>query len=292
MKVGFGLWGVSPLLYPAICTKAEELGFEFVWHWDHLVWPATMPPQYPYTADGVPPATVETDAFDPWVALATIASVTTKLTLGTNVYILPLRHPIVTARAVSTLDFVSNGRVLVGCGVGWLEDEFRIMGEDFHTRGKRTDEIVAILKQLWSGEVKGWDGQHYQFEPVSFRPLPVRKPHPPLLFGGDTPAALRRAARLGDGWLAIGKGGESEFPERVAFLRKERAACGRADEPFEITVGAGPNPTADSIRRLQAAGASRVTVAPWPPPEKGSPTVEHAVAGMEAFAERVLRHLG
>ena len=228
MNIGFGLMGVSPRRYPLIAAKADELGFESCWQPEHLIWPAIMPPQYPYSGDGYPPVTTETPAFDPWVNLSFIASATTKLKLGTNVYILPLRDPFVTARAVGTLDYVSGGRVLFGCGVGWLEDEFNLTGLGFKNRGSRTDEIIEILKKLWTEDVTEFHGKHYDFGPVKFRPNTVAQPHPPILIGGDSEAARRRAARLGDGWMSVGEGAGEAFAERVKELHEwpERVRTG------------------------------------------------------------------
>ena len=189
MNIGFGLMGVSPRRYPLIVAKADELGFESCWQPEHLIWPAIMPPQYPYSGDGYPPVTTETPAFDPWVNLSFIASATTKLKLGTNVYILPLRDPFVTARAVGTLDYVSGGRVLFGCGVGWLEDEFNLTGLGFKNRGSRTDEIIEILKKLWTEDVTEFHGKHYDFGASQV---------PAQHSGPTTPADLDRW-RLGGG---------------------------------------------------------------------------------------------
>lgn len=290
MNVGLGLLGISPRRYPAVAAKAEELGFESCWQSEHLIWPATMPPQYPYTEDGMPPVVGHPPIFDPWVTLGSIAGATSRIRLGTNIFILPLRHPIITARAVTTLDFISNGRVILGCGVGWLESEFRALGLDPRTRGRRTDEAIVALKKLWTGEVVSHDGEFYPFEDVHFTPRPVQRPHPPIIIGGDSRAALRRAAELGDGWIAIGRGADEAFGDRVQQLHRMRQACGRGAEPFEVTIGAGPNPTVDSIRKLEAAGATRVTMH-LAMQGYGSPSVEQASAMLEDIAERILRHL-
>ncbi len=291
MKIGFNLAGISPRRYPLIVAKADELGFESCWQPEHLIWPAKMPPQYPYSEDGLPPVTVDVPTFDPWVNLAFAAAGTTQIKFGTNVYILPLRHPFVTARAVITLDYVTGGRAILGCGVGWLEEEFELAGLESKNRGARTDEIVEILKKLWTEDVIEFHGKYYDFGPVKFQPKPVAKPHPPIEFGGDSIAALRRAARIGDGWLSIGAGAQEEFEERVKQLTQWRKEYGREKEPFDFTVGAGPEPTADTIKRLEEKGATRVLVTPWPTPERGSPTVEHASRGMEEFANRVMAKL-
>src|SRR5258708_12156641 len=124
MDFGFSLGGINPRNYPAVAAKAEACGFTVAWQPEHLIWPAAMPPQYPYSADGYPPVTIKTPTFDPWINLALAASTTTSLRVGTSVYILPLRHPLITARSVSTLDFISRGRAILGIGVDCLQAEF------------------------------------------------------------------------------------------------------------------------------------------------------------------------
>src|SRR5262245_5436367 len=172
MKFGLSLFGYAPRFYAEVAKVAEDHGFESVWMQEHLVFPEEIPGTYPYTESGFPPVQSETALFDPWVVHAAIAQATETIRLGTNVYILPLRHPLVTARSIVTLDRLSNGRVTLGIGVGWLEEEFDAVGVPFSERGRITDEVIPLLRQLWSDEVIDHRGGHYNFGPVKFEPKP------------------------------------------------------------------------------------------------------------------------
>ena len=286
MKVGFTFRNVYWRHYSALASKADELGFESVWMPEHLVLPLDIPHTYPFSTDGVPLFTSRMGLYDPWVVLAFAAAATQNLRLGTAVYMLPLRNPFVTARAVSTLDLLSNGRVILGCDIGWMQTEFEAVGEAWESRAGRTTEIVEILRKLWAEEVIEYHGKHYDFGPVKFEPKPVQQAGPPIQFGGETPDDLRRAAQLGDGWISVAHSPKEigEFVRTLEGLRKE---VGRDKEPFEITAAAPGVPTMDELRRYEEVGVVRMNVVPWQPPE-GRLTLEHATAGMEEFADRVL----
>lgn len=284
--------GISPRYYRDLAINADQVGFESIWLPEHLGWPATMPPTYPYSETGSPPATPSTPLFDAWVALAYLAGATRQIKFGTGVYILPLRHPLVTARAVLTLDRFSGGRAILGIGVGWLEEEFEVVGEDFPNRGPRTDEIIEILKKVWTEDTIEHHGEFYDFaHPVKFEPKPLRKPYPPILVGGLTRPALRRAARLGDGWIAVGQSASGEsLKAGIETINRYRREVGREHEPFEIQTDAG-NASIDEIRRLEDLGVTRVVVAPYPTIDQGRPSVDHALAGLEDYADRVIAKL-
>lgn len=158
---------------------------------------------YPYAGGGRPPVPSRVPTHDAWVYLAAVAGVTSTAKLGSSVYILPVRDSLVTARAVATLDVVSGGRAILGAGVGWMAEEFAIQGIDFASREERTDEIVDVLRSLWRDEVTEFHGEHVDLPPVYFEPKPPQSAALPIVFGGESPAALRRAARLGDGWIGL-----------------------------------------------------------------------------------------
>ena len=260
MKFGLPLFGLGPGHYAGVAAIAEQHGFESVWMPEHLVLPAEMPDTYLYTETGRPPIVSETPTYDPWVVLGAVANTTETIRLATNVYILPLRHPIVTARQVVTLDRLSRGRVTLGIGVGWLEEEFDVMGESFHDRGRRTDEIMGLLRRLWSEEVIEHHGRAYDFGPIRFEPKPRQQPSIPIEVGGRSPAAIRRAARLGDGWIEIGAQDFDTLGALMADLVAERERGDRSSEPFEITCGLGRD--VDSVRRCEDLGVTRVIVGP------------------------------
>ena len=290
MKFGLSMFGLSPRYYPEIAAAAEANGFESVWIPEHLVLPADVPPTYLYTETGYPPIDSNTPMFDPWVVLATVANATSTIRLATNVYILPLRHPVVTARAVVTLDRVSGGRVTLGIGVGWLEEEFQLVGQDFHNRGKRTDDIMAMLRTMWSrdADVIEFHNAHYDLAPFRFQPKPVQKPGIPIEVGGSSKAALRRAGTIGDGWIEIGAKEPETLAAMIATVQGHRDAAGRSDVPFEITCGLGR--TVDEVKRSEDMGVTRVSLGPAP---HGSvlddPSKPHAMLSVQDFTDFTAR---
>ncbi len=287
MKIGFSLGGVHPRSYLAIARRADELGYESIWVPEHLVFPATIRSPHPYAGPGAPPFNPDTPAFDPFVLLGHLAAVTSRVQLCTGVYILPLRNPFVTARAAVTVDMLSGGRLILGVGIGWLKEEFEIVGESWSNRAARSREIVEVLRRLWSEETIEHRGQHYSFPAARFRPKPSRPGGIPIHFGGITPPALRRAAALGDGWVGV-RHGLDETRAIVARLTELRRAAGRQDAPFEVTVGPDQPVTPDVVARYRDAGASRLTVTPWTRPSQGRLTEQLILEGLGRFAEAVV----
>ena len=264
MKVGIPLFMLRHEQLVPIAEVAEEVGLESVWMPEHLVFPASVRSRYPYAEDGTPPSIrPETPLLDPLIVLAQVAARTSRLRLGTNVYVLPLRHPIAVARMATTLDVLSGGRFSFGVGAGWLEEEFEAVGADFSRRGALVRESVRAMKALWTEEEPTFRGRTWSFGPVRFEPKPVQKPHPPILVGGESEAALRRAAAVGDGWYGVRHTPESVVPQ-VARLRAELAAAGRAGASFEVTVSTSAAALdRDALRRFEDAGVDRVVALPW-----------------------------
>lgn len=263
MKVGIPLFLLRPDRIVGVARRAEELGFESVWMPEHLVFPTQIRSRYPYTADGVPPVNPGTPLLDPLIVLAQIAAVTQRIRLGTNIYILPLRHPLLTARLAVSVDVLSNGRLTLGVGAGWLAEEFQAVGVDFTKRGALTRECVRALRVLWTESEPEFHGRTYTFGALKFEPKPVQKPHPPIVFGGETDAALKRAAALGDGWYGVGHTPESAAAQ-IQKLRALLAEAGRGGESFEITVSAGETGLdRERLARYAEAGVHRVVVLPW-----------------------------
>lgn len=291
MKFGLSMFGLSPRYYPEIAATAEANGFESVWMPEHLVLPAEMPATYLYTATGQPPIDPSTPMFDPWVVLGAVAQATQSIRLATNVYILPLRHPLVTARAVTTLDRISGGRVTLGIGVGWLQEEFELAGQEFHNRGKRTDEIITILRTLWSrdSDIIEHTGEHYQFAPFRFQPKPVQKPGIPIEVGGSSQAALRRAGTIGDGWIEIGAKDPAVLQTMIDSVQQHRVEAGREHEPFEVTCGLGR--TQDDVKRAEAMGVTRINLGPAPYGNVlDDPSKPHAKLSVSDFADFTARY--
>ncbi len=279
MKFGIPLGRVNARFFTEITLEAERLGFESVWFPEHLVLPVEMS-QSPHPGQDHPPIPPDVPVFDAFVYLASLAGRTERLRLGTHVYNMGLRHPFVVARAVQTLDIVSGGRFYFGIGASWLAEEWRAAQLDFGTRGNRVDEALAVCKRLWTEEVVEHHGEFFDFGPVMFEPKPVQKPWPPVHVGGESDAALRRAARSGDGWIGIYHSAES-IRRPVERLAELRAEAGRADQRFEVTVGGDVRSRAD-ITRWEDAGVDRLILAPW---ERS----RDAIDGMRRFAASFLQ---
>ncbi len=263
MKIGVPLFLLRHSQLADVAKRAEALGFESVWIPEHLALPTRFVSRYPYSQDGLPPIAPDTPILDPLILLTHIAAATSRIRLGTNIFVLPLRHPLVTARIAMSVDVLSGGRLSLGVGVGWLEEEFRAVGIEFETRGSRTREAVRALKALWTQDEPEFHGRFFDFGPLKFEPKPVQKPHPPILFGGESETALRRAATLGDGWYGVAHDPESAA-QRVATLREFLARAGREGEAFEVTVGHAGRPFDAALLRAYArAGVDRVVVLPW-----------------------------
>lgn len=275
MKFGIALGRVSSKGFVDVTVEADRLGFESVWLPEHLVLPVDMTSS-PHPGEDYPPVPPNVHVFDCFAYLAYLAGLTERVRLGTHVYNLALRHPFVAARAAQTLDVVSGGRLEFGIGASWLAEEWQAAGLDFHTRGRRLDEALAVCRRLWSEEVVEHHGEFFDFAPVMFEPKPIQQPGPPVHVGGESDAALRRAAQAGDGWIGITHTVES-VRRPVELLAKLREDAGRSDRPFEITLG-GPVATRDDVAGWEEAGVHRLIVAPW---ERS----RDAIDGMRRFAD-------
>jgi probable F420-dependent oxidoreductase len=242
-----------------VARRAEALGFESLWVPEHLAVPLEMRTPYPYSADGGFPGGARVALHDPFVALSYVAACTTRIRLGTGVFVLPLRNALAVAKAVASLDLLSNGRFLFGVGIGWLAEEFAAVGMPFADRAARTREAIRLLRTLWTDDVPQFDGRFHQVPPIGFSPRPAQPGGPPIILGGESPAALRRAAALGDGWIGVAHTPDSVRPV-VASLHAQLAERGRDPGQYEITVGtaSGVRLDADSVRAFADAGVHRL----------------------------------
>ena len=265
-----------------LCRLAEQLGFESVWGGEHVVLPTVIDSPYPYTADGKIPAQPETPIPDPLIWLAFAAAAAPTLRLGTCILIVPQRNPLVLAKEVATLDRLSNGRVELGIGVGWLREEFDALGVEWDRRGARNDEYIAAMRALWAGPHAEFHGEFVDFAPVTCSPRPVQASIP-ILVGGDTPAALRRAARIADGYFP-GEGDPVRLGALIGDLRAVAEQHGRDPDGIEINAmfGIPTGAVVDRAEQLESLGVGRAMV----------PAFAFAGPGgldrMSAFAEQVI----
>ncbi len=280
MKLAISLGMLNPSLWVQVTEEADRLGFESVWLPEHLVIPVQMGGS-PYAGQDHPPIPADVPVFDAFTYLGFLAGRTSSIRFSTHVYNIGLRHPFVTARAVATLDVISGGRAMFGIGASWLEAEWEAVGLDFHTRGRRVDEAIDVCRRLWTDKVIEHHGEFFDFGPVMFEPKPVQQPYPPLIIGGDGPAALRRAATVGDGWIPMNHPLD-QIPAAVARIASLRADAGR-DGKTEVTVG-GTITSPDDAARYEEAGVDRVIVRPW---QKS----REAIDGIRRYADEVLAKL-
>lgn len=227
--------GTDPQSALEIARVAEEVGFESVWGGEHVILPSRIESKYPYTPDGKIPADENTPIPDPLIWLAYVAAAAPTLRLGTCILILPQRNPLVLAKELATLDHLSGGRVELGIGVGWLEEEFEALGVPWERRGRRNDEYVEVLRTIWSGQHVEYHGEFVDFDPLTCTPLPAQGADIPILVGGDTDVAIRRAARLADGYFP----GEGDADRLAELIAKVRAACQERDrDPDSVEINA------------------------------------------------------
>jgi probable F420-dependent oxidoreductase len=238
-----------------VAQAAEAAGFDSIWTVEHVVVPRAYQSRYPYSPTGRMGSGLEDFPIpDPLIWLAYIASATRTIKLGTAIMILPQRNPVVTAKAVATLDHLAGGeRVVLGIGVGWLAEEFAALDVPFADRGERTDEYVAAMRVLWRDECATFHGRFVNFDQVFCRPLPPAR-RIPIVVGGDTPAAARRAGRLGDGYFPARGAPPALFDE----MRRAAEAAGRDPAAIELTVSAPAEPR--EIEALAKQGIARVAV--------------------------------
>lgn len=253
MKLGLYGINVGPCAHPdcaaAVARACEAAGYESLWTAEHVVLPDPQAPPSP-----VPP---ETEILDPAVSLAFVAAHTQRIRLATGIVILPQRNPVVLAKEFASLDRLSGGRLILGVAAGYLEPEFAAIGADFHARGARTDEYVDAIRALWAEEQPRFAGPTVRFEGIQSRPLPSQRPAPPIVIGGLSDAALRRAQRRGDGWY-----GFALDPDATAGVldRLRKAGDGiERDATLEITITPPPGAfDPDAIARYAELGVDRL----------------------------------
>ena len=263
MEFGAHIFGVGALADPAalaeVARTAEALGYHSVFVADHIIVPRGLESKYPYSQDGSCPYAPEKDWLDPMVALGYLAGQTSTIRLGTSVTVLPMRHPIVTAKQIVSADHLSGGRIIFGAGVGWMREEFDLLGESFHDRGRRMDEYLQLMKVLWTEENPHFEGEYFQVDQCGFAPKSSQQPHVPIWIGGESNAALRRAARLGNGWHSAGTS-LADLPDKLRILRAGLDAAGRQDDDFVVSAFPTDRFTIDLVHQFAAHGVSHMLV--------------------------------
>jgi probable F420-dependent oxidoreductase len=243
MKLGvdlgnFGAFGADPGVDGclAVAEEAERLGFDSVWVHDHIVMPSGVTSRYLYNSTGESPFRADQYIYDPLSVMAAVGARTSRVSIGTSVLIVPYRNPLVLAKSLATIDRISHGRVILGIGVGWMQEEFDALGlaEQWPHRGRVTDEYMAACINLWTQtEPSSFRGDWVSYHDVGAHPLPVQKPHIPIWVGGKTAPAIRRVARYGSGYHTVGSTPE-ELAVEIATVHEAMERVGR--DPSELTV--------------------------------------------------------
>ncbi|WP_016694152.1 TIGR03619 family F420-dependent LLM class oxidoreductase [Rhodococcus rhodochrous] len=257
-SIGLSAYGIPVAELVELAKCADELGFDALWLGEHVLRPAAYGSKHPTSGrqhHTRPIVDEGTELVDPWIAHAAIAAVTSRIKLGTAVYLTSLRHPLQTARITVDVQELSSGRVLFGIGAGWLQEEFAAFQVPFRTRYSRTEECIEILRKAWSGTEFCHMGKHFTFDTVQVHPRPTPIP---IVLGGNTPRALARAARLGDAWFSSGTPSFDEARGYVEQLRALRAEVGRAGE-FRCYVRVA-DPSADELERYRDQGLDDLVV--------------------------------
>jgi len=284
MKIGIIPINVGifdPEQVSTLAQKCEEVGAESVWTFEHAIVPVDYESRYPYSPKGKMPATPEPPFIDPLIALTYAAAVTSKIRLATGVNILPQANPLMLAKQVASIDFLSSGRMMLGVGIGWLKEEFDALGVPWERRGARYNDYVEAMKKVWSGEVVEHQSDFVNWSNFKSYPLPVQKPHPPIIVGGTSKNALKRVAELGDGWFAPSAGAENLAPmlEKLKSAAKE---AGRDYDSIEVTATWDyAREGGDSLKKYEDLGVSRLVVATY---QLG----DEPMAGLEKLGDAII----
>jgi probable F420-dependent oxidoreductase len=246
----------------AVAAAAEAAGFATLWAGEHVVMVDDPRSRYPYADDGRIAVPADADWLDPLVALSFAAAATRTIALATGVLLLPEHNPVLVAKQAASLDVLSGGRLTLGVGVGWSREEFDALGVPFERRGARTAEYVAAMRTLWRDDVASFAGELVSFDAIRVNPKPVRDRRIPVVLGGNSDAALRRAAAWGDGWYGFNLDGIDAVRDRVGMLRALCAEAGRA--PAELRVAVALTGPADRAE-LEAAGVDELVLVAGPP---------------------------
>jgi probable F420-dependent oxidoreductase len=280
-----------------LCRATDAMGYSGIYLSDHIFFPRALHSRYTYSPyeDGSPIWSPEADWPDCWCLISAMAAVTEHLHFTTGVYIAPARDLFTVAKAAGTAACISHGRVHCGVGVGWCKEEFDATGQDFHTRGRRLDDMIPALRALWRPGWVEYHGPFYDFDELQMNPAP---PAPlPIYIGGHSEPALRRAARLGDGWIAAQAYSEADAWHYLGLMKEHLDREGRAGDDFTIYMALGEMPSVDLYKRLEDAGVSDLICAPWMlAPMSASKDYKSAldakIRATETFAADIISKMG
>jgi probable F420-dependent oxidoreductase len=320
MEFGFSLPSRGPMAtaehIATLAHKGEEMGFGILTVSDHIIMPTHVQSTHPYSASGQFDAGGEAQGeyLEQLALLSFLAGITSSAKLLTAVLVLPHRPPVLTAKMLATIDVLSHGRVIVGCGVGWMREEFVAIGAPpFEARGAVSNEYIRAFRELWTHDTPTFEGAYCRFSHVLFAPKPVQQPHPPIWVGGESPAALRRAGRLADAWYPIGSnprfpvGTPEQFAEAAARVKRYAQDAGRDPASVDLAYSAGwyndqeaerlssgerrpltgaPTQVADDIKRYEEVGVRHMMVNMVV--RRPDATVQQSLERMERFATKVM----
>ncbi len=278
MKIG--LFAVSTAkmvggaLLRAVASNAERLGVATLWVPEHVVLLDQYASKYPYTQTGVLPAPTNSPILDPFLSLTCMASATSKIRLATGICLVPEHNPVVLAKVVASLDFLSGGRAVLGVGIGWLEEEFQAIGVPWEGRANRTREYIAAMRKLWGEDLSSYHGEFVSFDRVRSFPKPVRGASVPIFFGGESGPALKRVAEYGDGWVGFNLSPD-EAAAKIKRIEELLKANGRKRSDVETAVSPYTKPISkDDLKRYRDAGVDEVVMINLRPPRDESGLVK------------------
>jgi len=285
LKFAFSIAMSDPQQACEMARVAEEAGWDGISVADHVIYPETLRTPYPYTPDGSPRWEESAPWPDPWIVIGAMAAVTNRLRFYTNVFVLPARNPFLAAKAVSTAAVLSENRVALGIGMGWMDQEFEALGQCFRNRGKRADEMIEVMRTLWQGGMVEYHGQFYDFEPLRMDPAPGAPI--PIYVGGFSAPALRRAAR-NDGWISD-LHSLAELQAYLDQLNGYRRELGSADKPFEVlSFNCTDAWDVDGFRRMEDMGVTWICTMPWFFYGGDMNSLQDKLDGIRRFAEEVI----
>ena len=314
MEFGFGLPTRGPMATPkslaTLAHKGEELGFAIISVSDHIIIPKDVASIYPYNESGAFTGGAGGECMEQLALLSFLVGVTSSAKLLTSVMVLPHRPPVLTAKMLATIDVLSNGRLIVGCGVGWMREEFEAIGAPaYDERGSVGDEYIRAFKELWTSDHPTFEGKYCRFANVTFAPKPLQKPHPPIWVGGESPVALRRAGRLANAWYPIGRnprfpvGTPEQFADYAAKIKRHAQEAGRDPSALDFAYSANwatdqqamtlpdgqrrsltgtPQQIADDIKRYEDLGVRHMML------NLQGETQAQTLERMQRFADRIM----